>query len=149
MLDAFGFDCHTASGEAEAELAYLNKIHVIDAVITNDGDSLVWGAKIVICSFSAIINGHAVYNGAQKHDTNHAYVFRANKILEHAKIGLDQDGFLLIALFCGDYSTSYKPGMGIKIATGLAQAGFGTSLGNAIHMYSPMQLESFLPGWRK
>ncbi|KAF8501948.1 hypothetical protein BU17DRAFT_58799, partial [Hysterangium stoloniferum] len=40
-------------------------------------------------------------------------------------------------------------GMGIKIAMGLAQAGFGTSLGNVIRMYSPMQLESFLPGWHK
>ncbi|KAF8525600.1 XPG I-region-domain-containing protein [Hysterangium stoloniferum] len=128
MLDAFGFDCHTAPGKAEAELAYLNKIHIIDAVITNDGDSLIWGAKTVIS-----------YNGAQKHDTNHAYVFRAKKILEHPKIGLDQDGFLLIALFCGDYNTSYILGMGIKIAMGLAQAG----LWKAANKY--LQLSKTLP----
>ncbi|KAF8512538.1 hypothetical protein BU17DRAFT_69193 [Hysterangium stoloniferum] len=124
-VGCIGFDYCTAPREAKAKLAYLNKIHIIDVVITNNGDNLVWRAKTVIS-----------YNGAQKHNTNHAYVFKANKILEHPKFGLDQDAFLLIALFCGDYSTSYIPGMGIEIAMGLAQASFGTSLGNAIHTQS-------------
>ena len=37
-----------AEGEAEAELAYLNRIGVIDAVLTDDVDALVFGAVNVI-----------------------------------------------------------------------------------------------------
>jgi holliday junction resolvase YEN1 len=37
-----------APGEAEAELAYLNRIGVIDAVLTDDVDTLVFGASLVI-----------------------------------------------------------------------------------------------------
>ena len=37
-----------APGEAEAELAYLNQIGVIDAVWTDDVDTLVFGATLVI-----------------------------------------------------------------------------------------------------
>lgn len=37
-----------APGEAEAELAMLNQASCIDAVITDDGDALVFGALQVI-----------------------------------------------------------------------------------------------------
>ena len=37
-----------APGEAEAELAQLNKLGIIDAVLTDDGDALVFGAETVI-----------------------------------------------------------------------------------------------------
>ncbi len=37
-----------APGEAEAELAYLNRIGVIDAVLSDDVDTFLFGAKIVV-----------------------------------------------------------------------------------------------------
>ena len=37
-----------APGEAEAELAYLNYIGLIDAIVTDDNDAFVFGAKRVI-----------------------------------------------------------------------------------------------------
>lgn len=37
-----------AAGEAEAELAYLNRTGVIDAVMTDDVDAFVFGATTVI-----------------------------------------------------------------------------------------------------
>ena len=37
-----------APGEAEAELAYLNRIGVIDAVYTDDVDTFLFGAKMII-----------------------------------------------------------------------------------------------------
>lgn len=37
-----------APGEAEAELAYLNQHGFIDAVVTNDSDTFVFGAKCVL-----------------------------------------------------------------------------------------------------
>ncbi len=37
-----------AAGEAEAELAQMNKLGIIDAVLTEDSDALVFGAQVVI-----------------------------------------------------------------------------------------------------
>ena len=37
-----------APGEAEAELAHLNKLGRIDAVLTQDSDSLVFGARCIL-----------------------------------------------------------------------------------------------------
>lgn len=37
-----------APGEAEAELAKMNDIGVVDAVLTNDGDAFVFGARTII-----------------------------------------------------------------------------------------------------
>lgn len=37
-----------APGEAEAELAYLNRIGVIDAVISDDVDNFLFGSTVVI-----------------------------------------------------------------------------------------------------
>ncbi|KIJ94495.1 hypothetical protein K443DRAFT_12062 [Laccaria amethystina LaAM-08-1] len=49
IADVFGFGTHRAPGEAEAELAYLNSIGILDAVMTEDGDALVFGVQVVIC----------------------------------------------------------------------------------------------------
>ena len=65
LIDAFGFFSHQvrtstcmilqvinpypqAPGEAEAELAYLNAIGAIDAMLTEDVDAFIFGAKTVI-----------------------------------------------------------------------------------------------------
>lgn len=37
-----------APGEAEAELAHLNSIGVIDAILSDDVDNFLFGAKMVI-----------------------------------------------------------------------------------------------------
>jgi Holliday junction resolvase YEN1 len=37
-----------APGEAEAELAHLNRVGLIDAVLTDDGDAFVFGATHII-----------------------------------------------------------------------------------------------------
>ena len=48
IIEAFGFEWRFAPGEAEAELAYLNRIGVIDAIVTDDVDTFVFGATKVI-----------------------------------------------------------------------------------------------------
>ncbi|KAJ7106638.1 PIN domain-like protein, partial [Mycena epipterygia] len=48
LTTAFGYHFYTAPGEAEAELAYLNKLGFIDVVITEDSDAVVFGAPHVI-----------------------------------------------------------------------------------------------------
>jgi hypothetical protein len=42
------FNLSQAPGEAEAELAYLNRIGVIDAVISDDVDNFLFGATTLI-----------------------------------------------------------------------------------------------------
>lgn len=64
IIEAFGFEWRTVSngylrgsikanlyqapGEAEAELAYLNRIGAIDAVLSDDVDNFLFGATMVI-----------------------------------------------------------------------------------------------------
>jgi 5'-3' exonuclease len=38
-----------APGEAEAELAALSKLHLVDAIITEDLDAVVFGATTILC----------------------------------------------------------------------------------------------------
>ncbi|KAJ2989507.1 hypothetical protein NUW54_g8761 [Trametes sanguinea] len=48
LVDAFGFAWFDAAGEAEAELALMNELGVIDAVMTDDSDVLLFGAQVII-----------------------------------------------------------------------------------------------------
>lgn len=49
MVDLLGkLNILKARGEAEAELAFLNREGYIDAVLTDDVDALVFGAKKVV-----------------------------------------------------------------------------------------------------
>ncbi|KAH9948473.1 hypothetical protein B0H21DRAFT_876090 [Amylocystis lapponica] len=48
IINAFGFEWRIAPGEAEAELAHLNRTGVIDAVLSDDVDTFLFGATIVV-----------------------------------------------------------------------------------------------------
>ncbi|TFY54616.1 hypothetical protein EVJ58_g8753 [Rhodofomes roseus] len=48
LIEAFGFSWQMAPGEAEAELAFLNRTGIIDAVVTDDSDVFVFGVDTVI-----------------------------------------------------------------------------------------------------
>ena len=50
VIDAFGFEWRVAPGEAEAELAYLHKVGIIDAVLSDEPDvgSFLFGATVII-----------------------------------------------------------------------------------------------------
>jgi len=56
IIDAFGFEWRMAPGEAEAELAYLNRVGVIDAVLSDDVDNFLFGATMVIRKFVFLPN---------------------------------------------------------------------------------------------
>lgn len=45
---ALGVDCLVAPYEADAQLAYLNKAGIVQAVITEDSDLLAFGCKKVL-----------------------------------------------------------------------------------------------------
>jgi holliday junction resolvase GEN1/YEN1 len=107
VLDAFGFECRTAPGEAEAELAYLNRIGVIDAVLSDDVDCFLFGAHTVIRNSSATLSGnrsHGARNTDGKEDGQHAYLYRLKDIMSHCAVNLSPGGLILIALLRGgDY----------------------------------------------
>ncbi|KAF8589236.1 hypothetical protein K439DRAFT_1333229, partial [Ramaria rubella] len=44
-----------APGEANTELAYLNRAGLIDAIISEDGDCFLFGAKTVLCGICSLI----------------------------------------------------------------------------------------------
>lgn len=54
-LEAAGVDYVVAPYEADAQLAYLEKIGVVDGIVTEDSDLLVFGCKrVCICLLSDV-----------------------------------------------------------------------------------------------
>ncbi|KAI9068815.1 hypothetical protein FKP32DRAFT_1754195 [Trametes sanguinea] len=152
IITAFGFEWRMAPGEAEAELAYLNRIGVIDAVLSDDVDTFLFGAKTVVRNKNVTLSGnnnHSLKNAAGKDDGNHAMVYRAEDILKHGDIQLTQGGLILIGILRGgDYDQAGLEGCGVALAHGLAKCGFGDSLLEAARSKSREELEEFLDVWR-
>ncbi|CDO75460.1 hypothetical protein BN946_scf184823.g14 [Trametes cinnabarina] len=142
IITAFGFEWRMAPGEAEAELAYLNRIGVIDAVLSDDVDTFLFGARTVV-------RNHSLKNSAGKDDGNHAMVYTAEDILQHEEIRLTQGGLILIGILRGgDYDQAGLDGCGVALAHGLAKCGFGDSLLRAARSKTREELEAFLDDWR-
>lgn len=56
-----GVDCLVAPYEADAQLAYLNKAGIVQAIITEDSDLLAFGCKkVLICNYVILIDGGSV-----------------------------------------------------------------------------------------
>ncbi|EJD33749.1 PIN domain-like protein [Auricularia subglabra TFB-10046 SS5] len=145
VLDAYGFAWAQARGEAEAELAYLNALGVIDAVWTDDGDAFLFGAMTIIRNPSAKLssNIHANVFTSGKHDANRVQVFKIADLLNNDEIQLNRAGLILIALLRGgDYHKGID-GVGMTIAHGLARCGFGDSLAAVMQSQRSQDVDSF------
>lgn len=120
LLNFFGFPFHTAPGEAEAECALLQREGIVDAVLSEDVDTLMFGSGLTLRNWSSEGRG----NKSPTHVS--AYYSKSTK---EGKSGLDREGMILVALMSGgDYITEGIPGCGIKAACEAARAGFGKSL---------------------
>ena len=120
LLQCFGFPFHNAPGEAEAECALLQREGVVDAVLSEDVDTLMFG-----CSLS--LRNWTVEGVRGNKSPTHVDVYRSARTKEAA--GLDSQGMILIALMSGgDYIPAGIPGCGIRIACQAARAGFGSEL---------------------
>ncbi len=107
-----------APGEAEAECALLQQQGVVDAVLSEDVDTLMFGCGLSLRKWS----------GEGNNRPSHVDVYDAKKT-KQGKSGLDREGMVLVALLSGgDYVTEGVPGCGIKIACEAARAGFGKEL---------------------
>ncbi|KAK5165660.1 hypothetical protein LTR04_001069 [Oleoguttula sp. CCFEE 6159] len=120
LLKQFGFPIHNAPGEAEADCALLQKSGVVDAVLSEDVDTLMFGSGITLRNWSAELKSSKV--------PTHVNLYDSEKTRAGAA-GLDREGMVLIALMSGgDYLPEGIPGCGPKLACEAARAGFGASL---------------------
>ncbi|KAF8057160.1 PIN domain-like protein [Lyophyllum atratum] len=137
LIEAFGFYCHDAPGEAEAELAKLNSSGYLDAIITSDSDAFVFGAQCVI----RLGNTFKVRDDVR--------IYMSHAIENVAEVALTPGGMLLMALMTGgDYHDGIQ-GCGITSAHALARCGFGDSLLDSARNLSRPQFVIFLEGWRR
>jgi Holliday junction resolvase YEN1 len=99
LIRAFGFEIWTAPGEAEAECAFLQERGLVDLVLSEDVDSLMFGATRVVREIPG-------------KDRNAVMVYE-----DLDKVGLDRDGLVLVAMMSGgDYMPSGLFGFGPTVA---------------------------------
>ena len=119
LLKQFGFPMHLAPGEAEAECAVLQMEGIVDAVLSEDVDTLMFGSRISMRSWTPESKSSKV--------PTHVNVYDAQITKESSN--LDREGMILVALMSGgDYIPEGIPGCGPKTACEAAKAGFGAEL---------------------
>ncbi|KAK4175723.1 hypothetical protein QBC36DRAFT_354105 [Triangularia setosa] len=119
MIKLFGFAIHDAPGEAEAECAFLQREGVVDAVLSEDVDTIMFGCGKTLRSWTVEGKGNL---------PTHVTLYDAEDIAK-GDSGLDREGMVLVALMSGgDYLPEGIPGCGIKVACEAARAGFGKEL---------------------
>ena len=120
LIRHFSFPHHTAPGEAEAECALLQKKGVVDMVMSQDGDAIMFGSGVTLRDWSK--------EGTKGNKTpTHVDVLDLPRLKERS--GLDPEGMILVALLSGgDYDQNGVPGFGAGLACEAARAGFGTDL---------------------
>ncbi|KAK7416374.1 hypothetical protein QQZ08_012031 [Neonectria magnoliae] len=115
LIRLFGFTDHDAPGEAEAECALLQQHGIVDAVLSEDVDTIMFGCTRTLRNWSG--------EGKGTNTPTHVSLY------DITELGLDREGMVLIALMSGgDYLPDGIPGCGVKVACEAAKAGFGKSL---------------------
>ncbi|KAL5507252.1 hypothetical protein ACEPAH_6708 [Sanghuangporus vaninii] len=152
LLDIFGIEWREARGEAEAELAFLNSVGVIDAVMTDDIDAFLFGAKTIIRNPSLSLTGNRsnpATNLDDKPSNQHVMEFRIEDIQTHPEIRMSRGGMILFALLTGgDYDNGIDR-IGKATAHALVRCGFGDELYTAVLNRDVVSLHNFLPAWRE
>lgn len=120
LLKQFGFPFHIAPGEAEAECALLQREGIVDAVLSEDVDTLMFGSRVTLRNWSPEQKSSKV--------PTHVNLYDAEKT-KSGPAGLDREGMILVALMSGgDYLPEGIPNCGPKLACEAARAGFGSRL---------------------
>ncbi|KAI3341599.1 hypothetical protein F4824DRAFT_449429 [Ustulina deusta] len=121
LIRLFGFIAHDAPGEAEAECALLQQNGIVDAVLSEDVDTIMFGCTRTLRNWSS--------EGTKGSKTpTHVSMYDSRELGQGAS-GLDREGMVLVALISGgDYLPEGVPGAGVKLACEAAKAGFGKSL---------------------
>ncbi|KAA1474332.1 hypothetical protein DENSPDRAFT_873329 [Dentipellis sp. KUC8613] len=151
LLDIYGMEWRLAEGEAEAELARLNESGVIDAIMTDDVDALVFGARTIIRNPGTSLTGNKsrpAFNLDGKESKDHVMVYTAEAIRNDPSVGLTRAGMILIALLSGgDYHKGVDK-FGPGIAHALARCGFGDKLLDIFNRRAEQDIRAPLAQWR-
>lgn len=120
LIRLFGFHVHDAPGEGEAECAFLQQQGVVDAVLSEDVDTIMFGCTRTLRDWSG--------EGRTAKTPTHVSMYDVRD-MALGDLGLDREGMVLVALMSGgDYLPDGIPGCGVKVACEAAKAGFGKSL---------------------
>ncbi|PHH63117.1 hypothetical protein CDD81_6268 [Ophiocordyceps australis] len=120
LIRLFGFVIHDAPGEAEAECALLQQHGIVDAVLSEDVDTIMFGCTNTLRNWSA--------EGKTAGSPTHVSLYNVDDV-NLANLGLNREGMVLVALMSGgDYLPEGIPGCGVKVACEAARAGFGNSV---------------------
>jgi Holliday junction resolvase YEN1 len=143
LIDLFKFPRHDAPGEAEAECARLQRAGVVDAVMSNDVDALMFGSTLTVMNFSK-------ESGSGTSAATHITCYRMCGDSDRpSNVSLDRAGMILFAMLSGgDYLPSGVPKCGSKLAAEIARAGFGADLLDTIRSDGPV-LDMKLDEWRE
>jgi holliday junction resolvase YEN1 len=118
LIELFGFPTHSAPGEAEAECAFLQRAGIVDAVLTEDSDALMFGCGVTFRNWSS---------GKSSGPVTHINVYDLETIKKDS--GLTPAGMVLVALMSGaDYIPEGIARCGIKTALEAARGGWGDRL---------------------
>ncbi|KAJ5354723.1 hypothetical protein N7541_005767 [Penicillium brevicompactum] len=122
LLERFRFPWHEAPGEAEAECAHLQQAGIVDAVMSNDVDALMFGSSMTIMNFSK-------ESGSGSTSASHVTCYAMGQDGHPSNIPLDRPGMILFAMLSGgDYLPSGIDKCGPTVASEIAMAGFGEDL---------------------
>ncbi|KAJ5519654.1 hypothetical protein N7463_000107 [Penicillium fimorum] len=122
LIERFRFPWHEAPGEAEAECARLQQAGIVDAVMSNDVDALMFGSSFTIMNFSK-------ESGSGSSSATHVTCYSMGQDGHALNIPLDRPGMILFAM--------------LKIA----KAGFGEDL--LQELASQSDVDTGLNEWRE
>ncbi|KAI2722875.1 hypothetical protein CBS147332_3804 [Penicillium roqueforti] len=141
LIERFRFPWHEAPGEAEAECARLQQAGIVDAVMSNDVDALMFGSSLTIMNFSK-------ESGSGSSSATHVTCYAMGQDGHPSNIPLDRPGMILFAMLSGgDYLPSGVPKCGSKLAAEIAKAGFGEDL--LQELASQADVDAGLNEWRE
>ncbi|KAL8353869.1 hypothetical protein RB601_003622, partial [Gaeumannomyces tritici] len=141
LIHLFGFYTHDAPGEAEAECALLQRCGIVDAVLSEDVDTIMFGCTCTLRNWFA-----EKEEGSSSGPPTHVTVYDSAAIARPDAAGIDGEGMVLVALMSGgDYDPDGIPGCGPRVACQAARAGFGRSLCRIKRSDPP----SVLAAWRE
>ncbi|KAJ5588182.1 hypothetical protein N7537_010860 [Penicillium hordei] len=141
LIERFRFPWHEAPGEAEAECARLQQAGIVDAVMSNDVDALMFGSSFTIMNFSK-------ESGSGSSSATHVTCYAMGQDGHPSNIPLDRPGMILFAMLSGgDYLPSGVPKCGSKLAAEIAKAGFGEDL--LQELVSQADVDTGLSEWRE
>lgn len=141
LIERFRFPWHEAPGEAEAECARLQQAGIVDVVMSNDVDALMFGSTWTIMNFSK--------ESGSSSAATHVTCYRLGNEDHISNVPLSRAGMILFAMLSGgDYLPGGVKGCGPGLAAEIAKAHFGEDLLEELASHSP-DLGTRLGEWRE